>query len=302
MNVASIDSEEESNNNVIAINDDNHNNIIKPGLASNPSDVINPKDELLCLTDPCIRGALNISVNREEIVIDSFSDDTGFAVPNKKIISDFIEGLRGLGFNLDVEEYFSCYFGVKSTPISDCRLNTSLINEVLEALNMLECKPTRTPSTQIRLGINPSGEGYDQSNWVYSVIVGILLYLATRIGPDITLGVSQAARFIHTPKKTYVFAVKLIPKIYPSILQAEYIGLANALQALIPVHGFIIDILNFLEITAKSRGKGFEDNQEVLKEVVHMMECNSKKMTAHYLTEGLMVSLFGNNRYHLYGW
>jgi len=226
----------------------------------------------------------------------------GFAVPNNKIISDFVEGLRGLGLNLDVEKDFSYYLGVKITPMSDYRLSTSLINKVLEALNMLECKPTRTPSTQIGLGIDPTGDVYDQFKWVHPVIVGILLYLAARIRPDITLGVSQAARFIHTPKKTYAFAVKLIPKIYPSILQAEYIGLANALQTLIPIHGSIMDILNFLEIITKSLGKGFEDNQEVLKEVVHMMECNSKKMTAHYLTEGLVVSLFKTNCYRLHGW
>merc|ERR1719420_2614448 len=99
MNIASIDSEEDYNNNLIEINDDNHNNVIKPGFATNSSDIIHPKNELLHFTDPCIRGALNVSVYQKEIVIDGFSDDTGFAVPNKMIISDIIEGINGLGFN-----------------------------------------------------------------------------------------------------------------------------------------------------------------------------------------------------------
>ena len=132
---------------------------------------------------------------------------------------------------------------------------------------------------------------------------------------------------------------QLISEICLSTLQAEYVGLVHALRALIPVRGLVMDVLNFLDITAESRPtiicKVFEDNQGAFLLAtnqrvtsrtkyfcvkyhffwsyvyhpdrnptgwVHIMECSSEEQNADYLTKGLVVTLYENNRYRLHGW
>ena len=46
--------------------------------------------------------------------------------------------------------------------------------------------------------------------WSYPSVVGMLLYLSTNTRPDITMAVSQVARFNHSPKKSHATAVKMI--------------------------------------------------------------------------------------------
>ena len=352
--------------------------------------------------DPCF-------LYKKDMIMVLYVDDAGLAAPRREIITNFVGELRELGFDLDIENDFSSYLGIKITPMPDGRLNMTqkgLINKVLKASNMLDCKPTRTPTTQVALGSDPDGESYDQSKWAYPSIVGMLLYLANNTRPDITFAVSQVARFTHSPKKSHMVAVEmilrylkgtsdkglivrpdgsynmntwvdadfaglygrepgdnpnsarsrygyittvgsvpvfwksqLISEICLSTLQAEYVGLVQALRALIPVRGLIVDVLKFLEITADSRPtiicKVFEDNQGAYllatnqrittrtkyfsvkyhffwsyvyhpernpNGFIHMVECDSEKMNADYLTKGLVVVLFENNRYRLHGW
>ncbi|GFH62197.1 hypothetical protein CTEN210_18673 [Chaetoceros tenuissimus] len=46
--------------------------------------------------------------------------------------------------------------------------------------------------------------------WIYPSVVGMVLYLSNNTQPDITVAVSQVARFTHTPKQSQLSAVKRI--------------------------------------------------------------------------------------------
>ena len=82
-----------------------------------------------------------------------------------------------------------------------------LIKKVLEAANMSDCSPNKTPAKQEALGIDPDGEPMEEA-WNYASIVGMLLYLCSNTRPDLSFSVSQVARFSHSPKKSHAQAIK----------------------------------------------------------------------------------------------
>ena len=132
---------------------------------------------------------------------------------------------------------------------------------------------------------------------------------------------------------------QLISEICLSTLQAEYVGLVNALRALIPVRGLVVDILDFLEISSGCRPtilcKVFEDNQGAYllatnqrvstrtkyfcvkhhffwsyvyhsernpEGWLYIIKVDTEKQNADYLTKGLVLQLFEGNRLRIHGW
>ena len=51
-------------------------------------------------------------------------------------------------------------------------------------------------------------ECFDQSEWSYASVVGMLLYVLNNTRPDITFAVSQVARFTVNPKKSHGVAIR----------------------------------------------------------------------------------------------
>ena len=84
------------------------------------------------------------------------------------------------------------------------------IKNVIQTSKMENCNPNWTPSTQVALGSDPDGEPYDQVQFNYASVVGMLLYLSNNTRPDITFAVSQVARFTTSPKKSHAQAIKTI--------------------------------------------------------------------------------------------
>ena len=52
-----------------------------------------------------------------------------------------------------------------------------LIEKIIETTQITDCKPTWTPMTQVALGSNPKRELFNQANWNYASVVGMLLYI-----------------------------------------------------------------------------------------------------------------------------
>ena len=50
-----------------------------------------------------------------------------------------------------------------------------LITKIIETTKMTDCKPNWTSTTQVALGSDPEGEPYDQKDWNYASVVGMLL-------------------------------------------------------------------------------------------------------------------------------
>ena len=65
-----------------------------------------------------------------------------------------------------------------------------LIDKVVAATGLQNCRPNRLPFSQQALGSDP--EGLPMSNpWSYPSVVGMLLYLSCNSRPDIAFAVSQ---------------------------------------------------------------------------------------------------------------
>ena len=51
---------------------------------------------------------------------------------------------------------------------------------------------------------------YNEADWSYASVVGMLLYISNNTCPDITFAVSQVARFTANPNQSHATAVKMI--------------------------------------------------------------------------------------------
>ena len=135
------------------------------------------------------------------------------AAPSRKEINAFVQELKDLNFDLEIEDNFSSYLGISIETLSDnsCHMTQKgLIQKIIETTGLEDCNPNWTPSTQVALAKDPSGELYDNKEWSYSSVVGMLLYVSNNTRPDITFAVSQVARFTANPKKSHASAVKTI--------------------------------------------------------------------------------------------
>ena len=66
-----------------------------------------------------------------------------------------------------------------------------LIKKIVATTKLTECKPNWTPTAQIALGTDPDGELWDNKQWNYASVVGMLLHVSNNTRPDIVFAVSQ---------------------------------------------------------------------------------------------------------------
>ena len=142
-----------------------------------------------------------------------YVNDVGTAVPSQSIIDKFVAELKDLGFDLEIKGNFSSYLGIGIEELDGGKHNMTqkgLIKKVIKTTKMENCNPNWTPSTQSALGSDPDGEPYDQVQFNYTSVVGMLLYLSNNTRPDITFAISQVARFTAKSKKSHAQAIKTI--------------------------------------------------------------------------------------------
>ena len=111
-----------------------------------------------------------------------YVDDAGIAAPTKQIIKNFITELcKNHGFDLEMEGDFTSYLGIGIDEFEDGSRHMTqkgLIKKVIQTTKMENCNPNWTPAIQLALELDPDGEPYDQSQFNYGSIVGMLLYLS----------------------------------------------------------------------------------------------------------------------------
>lgn len=74
---------------------------------------------------------------------------------------------------------------------------------------MIDCNPNWTPTALTPLGSYEEAEKKDES-WEYASIIGLLMYLANNIHPDIAHAVHVCAQYTYSPSKSHAIAVKHI--------------------------------------------------------------------------------------------
>ena len=156
--------------------------------------------------DPCLWF-------KDGLIVIVYCDDLGVGFRERRLLDEFIEAVKKEGLVLTVESSFSEFLGIQVTRNDEEGTVTmsqpGLIKKVLEAANMSDCASNRSPALQDALGMDPDGEPMEEP-WSYPSITGMLLYLSSNTRPDITMSVSQASRFNHSPKQSHAKAVKHI--------------------------------------------------------------------------------------------
>ena len=156
-----------------------------------------------------------------------YVDDTIFTGPNQELIENEIK-LLGIKqpheerpFEFRDEGELSAFLGIKIEKQDEHRFYLSqpgLIEKVLTASGMMDCKPNTTPSALEPLGPDEEGEPMNES-WEYASILGMLMYLANNTRPDIAHAVHACARYTHAPKKSHATAVKHILRYLKGTMQ-----------------------------------------------------------------------------------
>jgi len=80
---------------------------------------------------------------------------------------------------------------------------------LIQAGGMSNANGENTPNTGDPVGADLEGTAFNEE-WEYKSIVGMLMYLAANILPDIAYAVHQAARFAHNPKNSHAPEIKRI--------------------------------------------------------------------------------------------
>jgi hypothetical protein len=143
----------------------------------------------------------------------TYVDDILYAAKSKALADKFFQALKDLDFDFTMEESITSYLGIQfEEDPSEGSFNLTqpgLIDKIIAATNMEDCKTNKTPTAKEPLPKDPDGPSF-KGPWNYRSVVGMLLYLSTNTRPDITYAVSQICRFTHDPKESHATAVKMI--------------------------------------------------------------------------------------------
>jgi hypothetical protein len=83
------------------------------------------------------------------------------------------------------------------------------MEKVLKAAGLQDCNRCLTPASTTPIGSYVDGAPFIE-DWLYSSIVGMLMYLPANTRPDIAYAVHQAARYTHDPRASHAIAIKRI--------------------------------------------------------------------------------------------
>lgn len=161
-----------------------------------------------CAKDPCLYFGDGIAVSM-------YVDDTFLVADDVKKIEKFVTDLKKIGLPVTDEGEIAQYLSIKITRSADTFILTqeTLIEKLCRTVGLPdEC--SGTPKRLLAkageaLGFDPNRESFPEE-WDYRSAIGMLLFIANNSRPDITMSVSQAARYCNAPKASHGVAVKRI--------------------------------------------------------------------------------------------
>ena len=144
-----------------------------------------------------------------------YVDDCLFFGPDGKRIDKMIKDIEESGMPLTIESEDVYHFlGVEVDPDKSTKVikmtQKGLIAKVLKLTGMEDCNGIACPASPTPLGSDLGGKAFDQKEYEYAQVVGMLMYLSTNTRPDIQFAVHQCARFTHNPKESHGVAIKKI--------------------------------------------------------------------------------------------
>ncbi len=153
--------------------------------------------------DPCLFVS-------DKVICLSYVDDTLWFSPEQRFIDEAMDRLHDVGMDLEKEDDVAGFLGVHLEQSGDRIVLTQkgLIKRIIEALGVENARTANTPAKEA-LAMDKDG---DPPNGNYSCpsVIGMLQYLQAHTRPDITMAVSQCARFVHSPKRSHEEALERI--------------------------------------------------------------------------------------------
>ena len=153
--------------------------------------------------DPCLFVS-------DKVICLSYVDDTLWFSPEQRYIDEAMERLRGVGMDLEKEDDVAGFLGVHMERDGDNIKLTQkgLTKRIIEALGVENASVVHTPATK-PLPMDKEGDP-PNGNYSYPSVIGMLQYLQAHSRPDITMAVSQCARFVHSPRRSHEEALERI--------------------------------------------------------------------------------------------
>ena len=146
-----------------------------------------------------------------DIMVLFWVDDCIFYSNVDSAIERLIDDLKE-EFLLEKEEDMAGFLGLqidRSKPGTVVLTQTGLIERILVLMDLETCNAKFIPVDKIPLGKDEDGDP-SRECWEYRSVVGMMLYLAGSIHPDIAHAVHQCARFSHNPKRCHEVGLKYI--------------------------------------------------------------------------------------------
>ena len=141
--------------------------------------------------DPCL-------FLKKDIICMLYLDDSIFLSPKDSIIDEHIASLKDLNFDLTNEGDIEAFLGVKVQRDNSGNIKMSqpgLIDTVLNTLGLeSDSKTHDMPAINPPLHAHENGAERTEK-WSYCSVIGMLIYLALNLRPDIEYVVHQCARF-----------------------------------------------------------------------------------------------------------
>ena len=137
-------------------------------------------------------------------------DDTLWFSPRQEYIDEALDKLRDVGMDLEKENDVAGFLGAHMEKQGDAIKLTQkgLTKRIIEALGVADGKTANTPASE-PLAMDKDGDPAD-GDFSYPSVIGMLQHLQAHSRPDITMAVSQCARFVHSPKRSHEEALRRI--------------------------------------------------------------------------------------------
>jgi hypothetical protein len=142
---------------------------------------------------------------KKDVICIIYVDDTIFAGKNSEDLEAIIKSLgvsddeQRHSFTLCDEGKVGNFLGIRIEKVGERTFKLTqlgLIEKVLQAAGMADCRGVSTPANTTPVGTDVHGDKFIES-WDYPSIIGMLMYLAGNTRPDIAYAVHQAAHFTH---------------------------------------------------------------------------------------------------------
>jgi hypothetical protein len=146
----------------------------------------------------------------DKVICLSYVDDTLWFSPRQEYIDEALDRLRAVGMDLEKENDVAGFLGVHLERQGDSIKMTQkgLTSRIIDALRVRDANTVHTPAKE-PLPLDKDGK-QPNGNYNYASVIGMLQYLQAHSRPDITMAVSQCARFVHGTKRSHEIALERI--------------------------------------------------------------------------------------------